>query len=333
MAGSRTFVLLLGAATLSACSPYVYNPEITAFSTGVDAVVASFQAGRQSVDTMVVQQRQMAAITARARLLLLPGCDEIDPSGTPPTLPDCAVVPFDATSAPAPSAAQKNLADAAPAFNALEAYAAALKSVTAAADEAALTQAVQSLATAADGMAGTAQKLAPAAGQAGSLVTPAGSLIGQAFTIYLDQRRFAALRSAVPAMDPAVRVLGQTVQAALIDIRTRQLLQVESDLRRDARPLETPAVSMLSTGDYQGKLDTLESRIAAFNQARAADPAATVAAMVSAHHDLAQALQAGSGQGIAVLTSMQTFVATAEQLKAATVVAAGTAAKAPAAKE
>jgi hypothetical protein len=329
MAKSWTLALLGGIA-LSACSPYVYNQEITGFSTGVNAVAASYQTGQQAVDAIAAQQWQAANATARTRLLLLPGCDQTDPSGSPPKLPDCAIVAFSAKAAPAPTAVQQNLADAAPAFNALKAYAAALTAVTAAADETALNQASQSLTTAANGLAGTVAKLAPAASPASGFVAPIGSLIGQAVTLYLDQRRLAVLRSAVPAVDPDVQVLGQTVQAALLDIRAQQLLQLGTGLRSDAEPLEVATVSKLSTADYQSKLAALQVGIAAFNQTRAADPTATVAAMVTAHHQLAAALQANSGEQMAVLTAVQTFATAAAQLKTA-VVAADTARPATAA--
>ncbi len=330
MTGIKTLVLLLGVTAVSACSPYVYNQEITGFSNGVDAVVSSYQTGQQAVETIATQRHQAAEATARTRLILLPGCDQRDPSGTPPKLPDCAAVAFGTTTAPSPTPVQKNLTDAAPAFNALKAYAASLTAVTTAADDTALNQATQSLTAAASGLAGAVAKLAPAAAPASSLATPAASLIGQGITIYLDQRRYAVLRSTVPTVDPAVQALGQTVEAALLNIRAQQLAQLERDLHSNAEPLEIASVSKLSQGDYQSKLAALESKVAAFNQARAADPTATVMAMVNAHHQLALALQDNAGQGMAVLTTVQNFVTTAGQLKTAINTASDAATKAPA---
>jgi hypothetical protein len=313
----RTLVLLLGAATLSACSPYVYDREIAGFSAGVDAVVASYQGGRQAVDTAIVERQLAADATARTRLLLLPGCDQTDPSGTPPRLPDCAVVPFDAKAAPAPTAVQLDLADAAPAFNALKVYAAALTAVTSASDEAALNQATRSLTGAVAAAVGTAATLQPKAAPVAALVEPVGGLLGQGIALWLDQRRLAALRRMVPVMDPEAQVLGQTVWAALADIRAQRSLQLGAEVRGAAEPLEGQAVSKLSPPDYQSKRTALEARIAAFNQARAADPAATVATLVDAHHQLAQALLANVGQGAAVLARVQAFVIAAETLKTA----------------
>jgi hypothetical protein len=44
MTRSKILVLLLGIATLSACSKHVDNQEISGFSNGVDAVVSSYRA-------------------------------------------------------------------------------------------------------------------------------------------------------------------------------------------------------------------------------------------------------------------------------------------------
>jgi len=317
MGRTWSLVPLLGMAALCACSPYVYNQEITGFGTGVDAVVASYQTGRQAVDTIVAAQRQADYAGGRKRLLLLPGCDQTDPDGTPPRLADCDVVAFSAPSAPPPAPVQQNLVDAASAFNALKAYAAALTAVTDAADETALNLATQSLTTAASGMAGAVAKRRPDAAKASARVAPASGLLGLGVTLWLDQRRLAALRDTVPMVDPSVQMVGQTVQAALAAIRAQQLLQLGSEVRRDAEPFEVSAVGRLGLGDYQSRLAVLWDRIAAFNQARAADPAAVVTGMMNAHHQLALALQGNAGPATTVQTGVQAFVAAAEKLTAA----------------
>jgi hypothetical protein len=333
MGGIRILILLGGIGVVSGCSPYVYNQEITSFGNGVAAIVSTYQTGEQAIDSSVTQQALASDATARSRLMLLPGCSQMNPSGTPPKLPDCAVVTFGATTAPTPSPVQKNLADAAPAFNALKSYAAALTAVTNAADDTALKTATQGLTTAASGLAGAVAKIDPDAKAAGSLVTPVGSLIGQGISIYLDQRRYAVLKATVPAMDSNVAVLGQTVEAALLDIRAQQLAQLETDLLDKVQPLKLQTVGKLSESDYQSKLAALETQVAAFNLARATDPATTVTAMVNAHHQLSQALQADTGQATAVLTAAESFATAAEQLQTAVATASAATAKAPAAKK
>jgi len=340
---------LLAYGALSACSAGTYQAEIAGFGAGVDAVVTSYRSGQQAVDDIVAQQRLAADAAARSRVLLLPGCDQTDPAGHPPYLPDCDAVAAGAQAVPPPTPVQQNLAHAAPAFNALKAYAAAVSAVAAAADDAALTRTAQSLGAAADGLAKVLAKPKPAADRkapiapadsliapansliapTNSLIAPADSLITRGITLYLDQRRLAALRHAVPAADAAVQALGSTLQAALADIRVQTLLQLERGLRSAAEPLEVASVGRLSVADYQSRRRLLQTRIAAFNEARTADPDATVAAMVKAHHLLALALQAGDAPLVAPLTSVQAFVAAAGSLQAALTTATGAAAQAP----
>ncbi len=164
---------------------------------------------------------------------------------------------------------------------------------------------------------------------ASALVGPAGTSLGQGIGSWLDQRRLAALRNTVPAMDPDVQVLGRTAQAALADIRAQQLLQLGRDLRSDAVPFEVPAVSKLSVTDYQIRRAKLEASIAAFNQARFADPAAAITAMVNAHRQLTLALRGNAGQATAALTGVQGFVAAAEKLRAALAAPVSATAKTP----
>jgi hypothetical protein len=328
MVGIKTLLLSAVVVAVSGCSPYVYNQEITSFSNGVTAIVTSYQTGTQAIDASVVQQRLAADAAARTRLALLPGCTQMDPSGTPPALPDCALVPFGVTAAPPPTAVQQALAKAAPAFDALKTYAASLAAVTNAADDTTLKTASQSLTTAASGVSTAVAKLDPAAKTPGSLVAPIGGLLGQGITIYLDQRRYAVLKGTVPALDPAVQTLGATVNAALQDIRKQQLAQLEIGLLNASQPFEMTTVGTLGQSDYQTKLVDLDTKIAAFNLARSANPTTTVTAMVESHHQLSQALQTDAGQTTAVLTSAQTFAAAAQQLQTAITAAAAATTKA-----
>src|SRR5579859_3743788 len=329
----KTLILLAGLAVVSGCSPYVYNQEITSFGNGVTSVVSTYQSGQQAIDASVAQKEIATEAAARTRLSLLDGCSHMDPSGTPPKLPACAVVKFGTTTAPTPSADQKALTDAAPAFNALKTYAAGLAAVTNAADDTTLNTATQGLTTAANGLATAVTKIDPGAKAAGSLVTPLGSLIGQGISIYLDQRRYAVLKATVPAMDSNVAVIGKTVQAALLVIRAQQLEQLEDNLLDASQPLNVDTVGKLSESDYQTKLATLEAQVAAFNLARTADPATTITAMVNTHHELSQALQADTGQATAVLTEAENFATAAGQLQTAVTMASAATTKAAVSKK
>src|ERR1700710_2837128 len=122
MVGFKTLIVCSGLGAVTACSPYVYNQEIANFSSGVTDIVTSYQAGTQGIDASAAQQRHAADAASRTRLALLPGCTQMDPSGMPPVLPACGLVPFGVTAAPPPTAAQQTLAKAAPAFDALKTY-------------------------------------------------------------------------------------------------------------------------------------------------------------------------------------------------------------------
>lgn len=305
------------ACLLTSCSPYVYNSEITSFSNGLNAVAASYDAGQATVANLVAQQQQQQEIAARTKLDLLSGCDAVDATGTPPKFPDCAVVKLGAAAPPAPTEAQVALTNAAPAFTALKSYAAALAAVTNASDDASLTQAAQNLASSATGLTTAAAKIVPGASAENAAITAGGSVFGELATIYLDSRRLAVLRAEVPKVDNSVAVLGNTATAALLVVRAQQLLQMQKDMHAAAAPFQSDSVRSLKAADYQNDLSTLEAKVAAFNQTRAADPAAAVTAMVNAHHQLAQALASNAGQLQAVYTAAQNFYKAASQLQSA----------------
>lgn len=318
---------------LTACSPYVYNQEIAGFGSGVGALNTSYQTGEQSLDALVQQQQQASYVAARTQLHLLVGCGHYDPEGTPPVLPACMVVPVTANAPPPLTSQQTILASAAPTFAALKTYADALTAVTNAADDTTLTQAEQSLGTAAASMAkgmtpapggSAAAKAAPPATTPSASLTQASTELGWAITSYLDHRRYAALRDAVPAANDAIQgPLSKTVLQALVAIRSVQLDQLNSDMLAAELLLIQPSAGKLSQADYQTKLTALQAKVAAFNAARVVDPTATVAAMTKAHQQLADALKNGTGQDQAILAAVQSFASQANQLKTST----GTAAK------
>jgi len=315
---STTLAIVL----LSACSPYVYKPEITSFTNGIDAIVSVHQTGEQAIATQIAQQQRAAHVAAKDRLNLLPGCDSVDPRGNPPKLEDCAVVKFADTQASPPTQVQVHLANDEPLFAALKAYAAALVAVSNAADSTTLTQATQGLTAATGGLDGAVAKLAPTV-PSNALVTSAGGLLGQGISLYLDSRRYAVLRTIVPAMDHSIVTLGKTVEADLRLIRAHQIAQLQKGLHADVAPLQAETVSTLDRSDYQTKLAALQTKVAVFNQARAADPREIVNAMVNAHHQLAEALQSNSGQIVPILTAVTSFSTAADQMKAAVDAAAG----------
>jgi len=318
--GLKNSIRVTGISTaifLAACSPYVYNQEIEAFNGGVNAIAASYDTGRKSVSDTIAQQQQQAFVARRVKLDLPDGCDQVDPTGSPPKLPGCAVVKFPATGSPAPTSVEIALASAAPAFDALKNYAGALSAVTNAADDAQLRSATQGLISSVDGLSAAVASVAPGASSPQSKINAAGSVLGQAVAFYLDSKRYEVLRNAVPAIDSSIATLGETVKAALLTIRAQQLLELQREMHAAAAPLQSPTVGKLSAAEYQNDLSVLQSKVAAFNQIRSVDPQATVAALVDAHHKLAQALQDDARQAQPVYATMIAFLNSAAQLQSA----------------
>jgi hypothetical protein len=312
------------ATLLAACSPYVYHQEITGFANGVETVAAAHEAGAQDLATRVDLQRRAARVAARQRLDFLPGCDAVDPRGDPPRLAECAVVSFGDERSPAPTLEQAHLANDGPLFAALRAYAKSLAAVSNAADSDALKLATQGFVDAAGRLSDAVAKVVPTA-PGSTLVGPIGGLIGEGIDFYLDSRRLHVLREVVPAVDPAIAVLGQTVEADLRLIRANQVAQLQKELHADAAPLQSESVQSLSDGDYGNRLDTLQNRVVALNQARAADPRAVAQTMVAAHRELAAALRDNSRQALPVIEAVTAFATAASQAQAA--IAAAAAAK------
>lgn len=312
---------------LAACSPYSYNQEIASFSNSVDTIALAHQAGKQSIATQIATDQQESWVANRQRLNLLPGCDAVDPRGIPPKLPDCSIVTFGTTAAQ-PMSVQVRLANDDPVFVALKAYTQALAAVTNATDADQLAQATQGLTAATSGLANTVAKVAPSMTAESSLVAPVGALLGQGILFYLDSRRHAALRDAVLAVDPSIRVLGQTIEADLYVIRAHQIEYLQRDLHGSLAPFRDSPGS-LSEADYRAKYTALQAKIDVIKQARAVDPKATAAAMVNAHHLLATALKDDTGQTSSTLTELTNFATAAGQVKAAidTVANAGASAK------
>lgn len=310
---------IAGACLLASCSPYVYKQEIGAFNDGVTAVVASYESGRKSVDDAIAQNQQRVFVSGRVKLDLLDGCDQVDPSGTPPRFPPCAVTRFPATKPPVQPPIETALANAAPDFDALRNYAAALNAITNASDDAQLTAATQSLISSVDGLTTAAASLSSAPAPPQSVINASGSIIGQLVTVYLDTRRYDVLRNTVPAADSSIRTIAQTVKAALLAIRAQQLLRLEKEMHAAAAPLQSDAVSKLSAAEYQSDLAILQAKVLAFNQLRAVDPQVAVDALVDAHHKLAQALQNNTRQAQPVYVATINFLNAAAQLQSAVV--------------
>jgi hypothetical protein len=313
----KSIAVLASVFALVSCSPYAYKQEIGAFDSGVNSVVASYETGRQAVNDIYAQRRQQAFVTGRVRIHLLKDCDPIVASGNPPAFSDCDLAQYPATAPPPKPEMESTIASAAPTFDALKRYAAALTAVTTASDDAQLNNASQSLVSSIGSLDTAVAAVAPNTASSDSKISAGATLFGQITTLYLDSRRYVVLRKVVPVVDPSITTLAGTAQKALVDIQRERLLQLKMDMRAAEKPLGSPNVSTMSATEYQADLLVLQAKIATFNQIRSVNPQSTVAALKDAHHKLAQALQDDSGDAPSVYAAMIIFLNSAAQIQSA----------------
>lgn len=308
-------------ASLVACSPYVYNQEITNFSNGVNSIESSYQTGQQAIATLVLQDQQSDYVNNKAKLTLANGC--LDSNALPPTLPECAIVPFSSSKVPLADQTQSDIASyaqltrAGQTFDALKAYTAALTAVSNATDDATLDQASQSLQTAIGNFATEASKVAPKDASLNTAATIVKIPVNSIIITALDAKRYAALKATVPTVDPFIAASSKTLTDALLSIRQVQLAHMVDDMTDAAEPFESGDAGKLTQSGYQNQLAALQSKVAAFNQARLSNPSATISSMIEAHKQLATALQNNTGQSQAIATAVLNFATAAGQLKTA----------------
>ncbi len=314
----RSVTVAICVASVSGCSPYVYKQEIANFSSGVNATVSSYKTGQESVSTMILQAQQVDYANAKAKLTLGNGC--LDTNSPPPNLEECALVPFGSQSllsnqTQAELRSQKQVARAGQSFEALKLYADALSALINADDNTSLNQASQNLTAAVGAFSAAVVKVAPGAALPNTGITPTANLFSLSVTAYLDKQRYAVLRATVPAMDVHVAAVSKTMTDALLSIRQVLLAHMVDDLTIAIEPFQTGVAGKLKQSEFTDQLAALQTKVTAFNQARASDPSATIDAMAKAHNQLAAALLNGTDQGLAVLAMAQNFATAAGQLK------------------
>jgi hypothetical protein len=308
-----TTPLPVAAVLLTGCSPYVYTAEINGFSSGVSSVSATYDAGRQWLANDTSSRQDQAFAAGRAQLDVTDGCSQAD-AGPDGTFPACAIVARNST---APPPLPRNLVlvnTAGAAFTALKAYTAALASVTNANDDAALTAAINGLATSAESLSQATAKLAPKTAAVGGLIKTSNPLLAWGAKSYLDQRRYKALRGAVPAVDADIAQLADVAATALLDIRAAQVRALEQQVAAARDQVQGEQVAGLTASAYQARLTDLETKMAAFTTARAADPQGAAAKMKATHHALAQALLNNSHETKAVFDAALAFATAADAL-------------------
>ncbi len=310
-------------ASVTACSPYVYKDGITRFSSDMTSVLD--QEGSAASEVRVQSSKLQAVTYAAVRQPI-----KSDPAGC--LLPDgivsagCRIVADDdggdAADAASPVALHagglrgirasflgltKADADRQRLFAALRDYALGLAALANASDQANYDAAVTTLSSSI--AAGVKAGSGGSAGDSAAAQAVA-KFVGAIGGIYLEQRRYTALRSAVTTVEAVTmpvfgRDLGTTLAAqrgALLDYDRYRLAQIEPGFSRsNAR--------RMSQEEYTVNYARMQTVIDDENRLYAADPTVTVKTMLAAHHELAQALRNGDGQFAAFSQALDSFSA------------------------
>lgn len=300
------------------CSPYVYSQEVTSFSKGTAAIVTDYTSSKTAFDDLVTELKYQDYTHEKTRLTALSGCDSI--VRVQDNFPPCDVVEFGNTKLDDLTPLQIEVNKAKPAIDALSNYVSNLVALTTATDDTTLSAAETKLNTSVAtltidiGKANTDFTKTQAAEVNGVV-----NIFVQAAQTYLNYHRLTVLKQNVPAADAVIDQLGKAILEALLDVRAHRMQELQKEIRQAAIPLETAeTVHKLKETEYRSDLNLLTSKIALFNQIRAADPKSSIQSMITAHHQLATALKNDDGQSTAVLSAIDMFLKATAQLSPTT---------------
>jgi hypothetical protein len=300
-----SIVPLLG---LVACSPYSFQKEVSAFTTGVNQLSDAFTSGYGNLATDQAALIQLQLTDAHASISITPSCDLL-PSSVPASQQPCALYAKNGP-APAPVTPDPNKAITDKDLAVLKGYANALSAVTNAADRASYDTAVSQLSNAVGDVAKAANAVAPGAGTiAPAAINLAGWIVGTA----LDQARFDALKQAVNACDTPVTTVSAALDVGLAAISSATINLLYQEMRQLVGSLGN------STNDatYKARYAQADALRTTINSLRQNDPAATAASLAKAHHALMEAVNDPSRNYPALVTAIGDFESKAEALKTA----------------
>lgn len=293
---------------VSACSPYGFQQEVTAFGSGVDRLSGGFNAGYTNLAADRVAQTRLALTDARAKVAIAASCG-VPVGDLPQSRLPCALYK---AGGPAPSLmdVQKTRADTQKVLTVLGDYAHALVAVTNASDRTAFDAAVGRLSGSVAGLAAVAGAAAPGAG---ALAPAAVNLVGWVFGTALDQERFDTLKRGVNAAAGPVRSIATTLGIGLeaIDDARRMVLYEE------ARDLVARLGPSLGPAAYQQRLGQAEAMIGVLDGLRQADPAGAAASLAKAHDALVAAVNDPRRNEAALVKAIGTFLDQAAAVQAA----------------
>lgn len=293
---------------LAGCSPYNFQKDVTAFSTGVDQVSNAFASGYVNLAADQEAQTQLALTNSRATVLIAPSCG-IAVGSTPQSQLPCELYP-NGSSAPTLMDIQKTKSKTLQALSVLTNYSHALAAVTNAADRTAYDTAVTQLAGSVANLSMFANAVAPGA----STVAPAAvNLMGWIVGTALDEQRYDTLKDAVNAASTAIHTVATTLGIGLgaLDDARRMVLYEET------AALVKPLNSKLSAADYKQRLAQATTMIGVLDGLRQSDPAATTDSLAKAHDALVAAVNDPSRNYANLLKAMGDFADKASALQAA----------------
>ena len=300
-------VVLVGlvAASLGACSPYLYKNEVADFGGGVKAVATAYDDGMTAYAQERSDRQQVQWRLDRAKLAKTPGCEiGVGPGAT--TDESCELR-LAGPGTPPPPGPPSTLERVGPELVApLQRYAAALVAITDAQDREQLIAAQAQLQESLDGFAKTT----------GSPTIPLDPVF--AITrVFLDQSRYDVLKRSVLAADPQIPKIAAALGVALDTLRGNRADELNLALEARARTLS----SGLPQDVYDSRLDGAMRDRNALEALRGSNPAAAADKMVKAHRALAEALQDNQRQIASVTAAAQEFYDAAVALQKAFAIA------------
>ncbi len=307
-------ITLAAGLCLAGCSPYVYKDEINSF-TGSVATIATTAAGSRTAIDEINAARRLESWAGGSRAVVVTGkCDVSDVLGSSV----CGVIgpdpdrPSQMIAIDAPDAKAPQLDHVKPILTELDAYTAALKALTNAADREAFDKASEALqkqlGKLKDALGADALDKVQAAA-----IDKVPAVLGYAIGLYLDQRRYEALRTYVPAADPAVAKAAAKIGPALDQLARLRMRRLAATIRAESRAYNVER-ARVSAADNELRLQRLAENVAAYKATSAFDWKKFSTSLTDAHAALANAVLAGAHQDTAVLKAMRDF---ATQVQAA----------------
>lgn len=307
----RPYWIVLLCAT--ACSPYNFQKEVSAFGGSVDQLSDAVVVGYSNLEGDRAGEAELQLIQTRPMLDVAPECAV--PASTRTDF--CGVF---ARRGRAPEIfgsadEQTGRALALKVLSVLKDYADGIVAVTNAEDRTAYDKAVSQLSDAVGNITAAANVAAPGAGViAPDAINFAGWLVGTA----LDRQRFDSLKRGVHAAQKPIHTIATTLGTGLELISDQRRRIIRKDIDDSVTPMGPP----LSEADYRQQLTDVETKFAILNGLRRSDPAAAAESMAQAHDALVNAVDDPQRNYGNLLKALSDFSQRAKALRGALATAA-----------